>query len=133
MERERAALMSEMTMDRKAMMRDYKETARPMGVYRVWNPTTGTSLVAASLDLTAILNRHRAQLKMGAHPTTALQAEWNAGASEAFVFEILDTLVPTDPPATDPIPELQALEKMWLEQLGLVADRMHTLRSRRLG
>ena len=62
MERERSALMSEMTMDRKAMVRDYKGTARPMGVYRVWNPTTGTSLVAASLDLTAILNRHRARL-----------------------------------------------------------------------
>ncbi|MBK7594453.1 MAG: GIY-YIG nuclease family protein [Gemmatimonadetes bacterium] len=120
-------------MDRKAMVRDYKETARPMGVYRVWNPVTGTSLVAASLDLPAILNRHRAQLKMGAHPTTALQAEWNAGASADFVFEVLDTLAPANPPVADPIPELQALEAMWLEQLGLVADRMHTLRSRRIG
>ena len=120
-------------MDRKAMVRDYKETARPMGVYRVWNPATGTGVVAASLDLPAILNRHRAQLKMGGHPTTTLQAEWNAGAGEGFVFEVLDTFTPAEPVAADPIPELQALEAMWLERLGLVADRMHALRARRMG
>ena len=44
-----------MTVDRKALIREYKQAARPMGVYRVTDTVTGQSLVGWSLDLTARL------------------------------------------------------------------------------
>ena len=81
-------------MDRKELIREYRRTPRPMGIYRVWNPATGVSLVAASTDLPSILNRHRAQLGMGGHPTRPLQTDWNEHGGAAFIFEILDTLPP---------------------------------------
>ena len=46
-------------MDRKALVREYKEQAQEMGVYRVHNTANGKSLVGSSVNLPAILNRHR--------------------------------------------------------------------------
>lgn len=118
-------------MNRKELIRQYKDTPRPMGVYRVWNPSTGVALVAASTDLPSILNRHRAQLRLGAHPTARLQADWNEHGADALVFEILDTLAPSDPPGSNPVADLIVLEDLWLEKLSLPIDRLHTIRPRR--
>jgi hypothetical protein len=103
-----------------------------MGVYRVHNTVTGHALVAASRDLPSILNRHRAQLRMGAHPSRALQADWDAHGPASFAFEVLDTLTPPDTPDYDPIPDLVVLEDLWLEKLSLSADRRHTIGPKRL-
>ena len=119
-------------MDRKALIREYKQRRPPMGVYRVHNTVTGRSLVAASKDLPSILNRHRAQLNLGAHPSKALQADWAAHGPASFVFEVLDTLSPSDAPDYDPTADLSALEDLWLEKLSLEADRVHTINPRRL-
>lgn len=70
-----------------------------------------------STDLPAMLNRQRAQLRMGMHPNRELQAEWNAGGDEAFAFEVLDTLSHADGPGADPAADLRILELMWLEKL----------------
>ena len=110
-------------MDRKARIREYKETPRPMGVYRVRNTVNGKSLVGTSVDLPAIVNRQRVQLKMGSHSNRTLQKEWNDLGSEAFEFEILDTLEPPDRPDYDPTDDLRVLEEMWLEKLSPFDDR----------
>ncbi len=55
------------SMDRKALIRQYKETPRPMGVYRIRNTKTSQALIGTSLDVPSMLNRHRAQLGLGAH------------------------------------------------------------------
>ena len=77
-------------MDRKSLIRQYKETRRPMGVYRVRNTVNGKSLIGASADLPARLNRIRAQLGMGRHPIQDLQQDWNNLGPEAFEFEVID-------------------------------------------
>jgi hypothetical protein len=102
---------------RKALSRSYKETPRAMGVYRIAHATNSRCLIGSSADVTAILNRHRAQLRMGGHPNRALQAEWDADGPDAFTFEILDRLDPVDDPEYDPTADLLALEAMWLERL----------------
>jgi hypothetical protein len=106
--------MSEM--DRKALTREYKENARPMGVFRVRNLKTGRWLLGTSVDLPAMLNRQRAQLKLGAHPSKALQKDWNELGPEAFAFEALDTLDPQKEPSHDPAEELETLKALWLER-----------------
>src|SRR5262249_777993 len=100
-----------------------KEGRRPMGVYRVRNTATGRSLVGASVDLAAILNRHRAQLRLGLHRNAGLQKDWNELGAEAFEFEILDTLKPPARPGSDPTDDLRVLETLWLEKLSPFEDR----------
>lgn len=118
-------------MNRKELLRQYKERRPPMGVYRVQCAVTGNAIVAAATDLPAILNRHQAQLRMQAHPSRLLQGDWRAHGPESFRFEVLDTLPPAGQPDYDPLPDLTALEDLWLDQLGLTPDRMHTINPRR--
>ena len=117
--------------DRKALARAYTETPRPMGVFRVRNTTNEKALVGASKDLPAILNRHRAQLRLGAHPNKVLQRDWNALGPDAFAFEVLDTLTPpADAPDYDPAGDLRVLEALWLERLAPYEERGYNARPR---
>jgi hypothetical protein len=110
-------------MDRKEQIRAYKESPRPMGVYRVRNVRTGKALVGSSVDVPAMLNRQRFQLGAGGHPDRALQADWAESGPDAFAFETLDTLEPSEEPGYDPASELKLLEQMWLEKLGRAGER----------
>ncbi len=116
-----------MAIDKKALVRAYKERIVPMGVYQVRNTITGHALVAASKDVRALLNRHKAQLSMNAHPSKTLQADWARHGAESFVFEVLDTFTPSDAPGYDPLVDLSALEDMWLDKLSLPIDPIHTI------
>ena len=117
-------------MDRKALIRQYKASRRPMGVFRVRNTADGRSLVGTSVDLPAMLNRQRAQLRLGAHPNRALQNDWTERGAEAFEFEILDTLTPPDEPDYDPSGDLRVLEDLWLEKLSPFDDRGYNTRKK---
>ena len=105
-------------MDRKALQRAYKETKHPIGVYRIRNKVNGKTIVGTSVNLPAILNRHRAGLRMGGHEIRELQKDWNEHGADAFEFEILDQLTPKDEPGYDPANDLKELEQLWLEKLG---------------
>ncbi len=104
-------------MDRRKAIREYKETRRPMGVYRVRNRVSGRSLLGASVDLPSILNRHRAVLRLGGHIDRELQRDWNELGADAFDFEVLDTLTPPEEPTYDPTADLHVLEQLWREKL----------------
>jgi hypothetical protein len=106
-----------MTTDRKALIREYKQTPRSMGVGAVRNTTSGKALVVAGRDLPALLNRQQAQLRLNAHANRALQADWNRLGTDAFEFVVLDTLSPKDVPDYDPTEDLRTLEELWLEKL----------------
>ncbi len=118
-------------MNRKDLLRQYKEARPPMGVYRVRNTVNGRSLVGASANLPAILNRHRAQLRLGAHTNVGLQKDWNELGPEAFEFEVLDTLAAPDRPDYDPSDDLRVLEKLWLEKLSPFKDRGYNTQPKR--
>lgn len=102
---------------RRERIRSYRETPRPMGVYRVRDARTGVALLGSSVDLPAMLNRQRFQLEMGGHPDHALQRAWNESGPETFTFEVLDELAPSDVPGWDPRYDLRELERMWREKL----------------
>jgi len=110
-------------MDKKALKREYKETARPMGVYQIRNTVTGKLLIGTSVDLPSILNRLRGQLRMRSHSNRALQQDLNDLGPEAFELEILDTLPPSDRPNYNPSDDLRALEGLWLEKLSPFGGR----------
>jgi hypothetical protein len=105
-------------MNRKQLQRQYKETRRPMGVYRVRNARSGCWFLGASVDIPAMLNRQRFQLDAGSHPNSELQRDWKVLGAEAFTFETLDLLAPPeDEPGYEPQGDLRALEAMWREKL----------------
>ena len=103
--------------DRKACIRQYKETPRPAGMFRVRNTTTGKSLVGSTANLPGMLNRHRFQLENSSHPSRELQADWNALGPDAFEFEVLDQLKPSAEPDYDATEDLRVLKELWLEKL----------------
>ncbi|MCX6549942.1 MAG: GIY-YIG nuclease family protein [Acidobacteria bacterium] len=109
-------------MDRKALIRSYKATRRPMGVFRVRNITNGKSFIGTTVDLPSMLNRQRAQLRMGGHESHDLQRDWNALGPESFVFEVLDTLVVPDDPGYDASYDLKVLGALWFEKIQPFGD-----------
>jgi hypothetical protein len=117
--------------DRKALVREYKETPRPAGVYRVRNTATGKSLVGSSVNLPGILNRQRFQLESGLHPDRELQRDWKDLGADAFTFEALDRLEPKKEPDYDPTEDLGVLKEMWIDKLTASGESLYRQSSRR--
>jgi hypothetical protein len=106
--------------DRKELIRRYKETPRHAGVFIVRHTPTGRALLGSSVDAPALLNRTRAQLKMHSHPNRALRKDWEAGSPDDFAFEVVDLISQEEHAETDLTEELGALEAIWREELGVV-------------
>ena len=104
-------------MERKEIIRRYRETPRPAGVYRVTHRPSGRTLLGTSPDAPAMLNRIRAQLGMNSHPKKQLQRDWESDCEEAFEFEVIDLLPPPDDPGADISDDLQTLLELWQEKL----------------
>ena len=113
---------------RKEMKREYLETRHPIGIFRIHNKTNGKSFVATSLNLTTAFNGQLARLNFGGHPSAALQEEWKQLGADAFEFEVLDTLTPSETPGYDPTEELKVLEELWLDRLQPFDDQGYNKR-----
>lgn len=110
--------------DRRAMRRAYKEGARLMGVLQIRNVVDGRTLLIRAMDVPARINRERAQLQFGSHPHKGLQADWQRLGPDAFTFEVLDLLAPSEDQAPyDAGAELLVLEQLWAERM--LADGGH--------
>ena len=120
-------------MDRKALIREYKETPRPIGIYCIRNTVNGKVLVGTSRDLPAILNRQRAAIRMGSHTNRALQKDLDEYGAEAFEVEVLDTLAVPSQADYDPAADLRTLEQMWLDKLSPFGDRGYNPEPKRTG
>lgn len=114
---------NEKTIDKKAKIREYKNTPRPMGIFQIKNTRNGKVLIGSSKDVPAILNRYRTELKLGNCRNRVLQEEWNECGPEAFAFEELETLKPLDDPEYDPAEDLRFLEELWAEKLKPYGDK----------
>jgi hypothetical protein len=102
---------------RKALRRQYKETARPAGVFGVRNVVDSVLLVGVSSDLPSMLNRQRFQLQVGSHPDNSLQADWQRLGPDSFSFEVIDRLEASEDPETDRRRDLATLLELWTAKL----------------
>jgi hypothetical protein len=100
-------------MNKKDLIREYKENPPSMGIFQVRNLTNERVFVASSMNLKGIFNRSEFQLKMNGHPNKKLQADWNALGAENFAFEILEELPPRENPGYDYKPDLEVFLELW--------------------
>jgi len=104
-------------LNKKEMIKQYKQTLRPMGIYQITNKANGKIFIGASLDLPGKINSNRFQLQHGSHMNKELQADFRQFGEDAFSFEQVDTLEPKSDPQYDYHDDLAILEEMWLEKL----------------
>ncbi|MEP7036926.1 MAG: GIY-YIG nuclease family protein [Acidobacteriota bacterium] len=102
-------------MNKKDLIREYKETPRPTGVFQIRNTTNEKVFVGSSMNLDGIFNRHRFALNAGSHASKDLQKDWNELGAESFAFEILEEIEPRE--GLDLKRELEFFEDLWLENL----------------
>ncbi len=104
-------------MSRKELIKEYKQTLRPMGIYQIRNLINGKIFIGRSNDLKGIINRNRFQLKNNLHMNKEMQSDYIEFGEENFSFDILDYLSPREEMQGDYTEELKMLEEMWLEKL----------------
>ena len=104
-------------MDKSEIKRAYKQSKRPMGVYRIRNSENDKVYIGFATDLEARFNRHKIELKFGNHRNKELQKLWNSFGESAFEFEILDVLDQEEDTQTNPDEELHLLTEMWIQKL----------------
>jgi len=110
-------------MDRKAMIREYKETPRPMGIFQIRNKANGKVFIGSSSNVPAILNRHQSELKLGSHRNPELLKEWREFGPEMFEFTVLEILDQSKVVSSNPAEDLRVLEELWLEKLKPYGER----------
>lgn len=64
------------------------------GIYRIVNTVNGKFYIGSSIDLRGRRNDHFAELKRNIHINTKLQHAWNKYGEDAFVFEVLELVLP---------------------------------------
>ena len=116
--------------DKKAAIREYKLSHRPMGVFQIRNAASGKVLIESSVNIPGKFNRYRMQLDLGSHPNKELQADHKALGKDAFEFETLESLEPRIDPEYNYAADLEALEDLWIEKLK--ADGVELYNERKL-
>ncbi|MBP0726603.1 GIY-YIG nuclease family protein [Bacillus sp. RG28] len=115
--------------NRKEIIKEYKQTHRPMGVYQIKNNVNDKILVGGSLNLDGIYNREKFTLKLGMHINKDLQKDWKEFGEENFLFEVLEQIKPKEEIIIhqDELKkykyELEKLENKWLDKLQPYGER----------
>lgn len=108
---------------KKDIKKEYKERAKPAGVFQVKNIVNGKVLLGSSLNLEGPLNGQKFMLTIGAHRNKVLQQEWNEYGADKFILEILEAVKVKDDPNFNLSDKLTLLEQIWLEELQPFGER----------
>jgi hypothetical protein len=109
--------------EKKHLKKNYRQRARPMGVFLIRDNLSDKVFLGSGLDLRGIINRHKFQLSRGIHPNKSLQADWHKFGIDNLAFEIVDELTPREDVDLDHREELSFLEDLWLERLQPFGER----------
>src|SRR4051812_48707908 len=106
---------------KKELKEEYKQVRFRMGVFQIRNTLNDKVFISGSINIDAVWNRHRVQLRFGNHPNTALQKDWNEQGESAFRFEVVSELAHDENGLTDYNKEVQLLKEMYMEEQGPLA------------
>jgi hypothetical protein len=116
--------------DKKAVLREYKLSHRPMGVFQIVNKQNGKVFVDSSNNVPGKINRHKFALNHGSHASKSLQADWNELGQDAFEFETIEPVEPRDDPNYNYKSDLEFLEDLWLEKLKPYDENGYNIRKK---
>ncbi|RPH35962.1 DUF2087 domain-containing protein [bacterium] len=117
---------------RAEIKREYKETPKQAGVFKIENKKNGKILLGISLNLHGPLNRYKFELRMGVHAHKDLQEDWKQYGPDNFLFEIVETVKVKDDPNFNIVDELTLLEQIWLEKLQPYGEKGYMLPGERM-
>lgn len=101
---------------RKELQAIYKEIKQESGVYRILHKASGKSFIASLPNLKSMDGR-RFELNNGSFQNKELQQDWNTYGEDAFEFEILEVLKPSENVYLSIREQLSELENKWLAKL----------------
>ena len=114
---------------RKVLKEEYKQKKFKMGVFQIKNKINSKIFIVSSLDLNAIWNRQKMQLKLGSHPNPELQKDWKEYSEESFSYEILAEIKQVDEKKINYNKEIKVLEELFIEELEPFDDKGYNIRS----
>lgn len=100
--------------EKRTIKNEYKEIKSVMGVYRLFCSGSGMAYIGAGKDVYALLNRHRAELRLGTHRNRQLSEDWGRYGEQSFSFEIIRELKPSEDRFADYNKELKALTDRYI-------------------
>lgn len=105
-------------MDRKKeLIREYKETPTPMGVYQIKNLENGKIFIGSHTNIPGKINSNRFQLMHGSHISKELLHDWQQYGADAFTFDTLELVDPEKVPKDEWPRAVSDLEEKWLDRL----------------
>lgn len=107
---------------KKELQQMYKEIKPEAGVYRIVHTRSGKCYVAALPNLKSISGR-RFELNNGSFRNSGLQQDWNEYGEDAFEFEVLEVLEPSENVYVTLKEQLAELESRWLAELRPYGER----------
>ncbi|OWR26738.1 transcriptional regulator [Saccharibacillus sp. O23] len=113
---------------RKELQALYKEMKQEGGVYRIVHKDSGRSFIASLPNLKSMDGR-RFELNNGSFKNKELQRDWKEYGEEAFEFEILEVLKPSDNAYVTVREQLGELEQKWMDELEPYGERGYHRRS----
>jgi len=81
-----------------------------VGVYMLWQVSTGKAYVGSSVSFRRRWNKHLSQLKRGNHHSPHLQRAWTKYGEADFRFDVLEYV--------QDVRDLLSVEQEWLDALG---------------
>ncbi len=102
---------------RKELKEEYKQKKYKMGIFQIKNTINGKIFIGSSMDLNAIWNRHKMELKLGSHRNKVLQNDWKKYGEENFTYGIITELKQDDKKETNYKKELKELEELYIKEL----------------
>jgi len=114
----------------KQLKEEYKQKKFKVGVFQVRNTVNNKIFVGSSVNLDAIWNRIKAELRFEGHRNLLLQKEWMEFGEHNFSFEILSEIEQTDNEKLDYKKQAGKLEEMFIEELQPFAEKgYHTIKA----
>jgi hypothetical protein len=78
--------------DKKKILKEYKQTVQPMGIFQIRNLQNGKIFVSSSMNLNASVNRFKFDPEMSCSLISQLKKDFAQYGADNFVLEIIDGL-----------------------------------------
>ncbi|MBL8015840.1 MAG: GIY-YIG nuclease family protein [Ignavibacteria bacterium] len=101
-----------------------------MGVFRLKNTVNKKIFIEGSVNLEAVWNRHKMQLKSGRHPNPELQKDWNKYGESKFTYEILKEIKHSETEHINYNMEVNTLVDSYMNELQPFGDKGYNRRNR---